>query len=92
MTSISKNVSIDTLDDMVKEYDHPYHTTIKNKNNSYIDFTKQVNDKDLKFKAGDCVRISNYRNIFAKGYTSSWSEEVCVIKKVKRYSSVDISY
>ena len=53
------------------------------KNNTYIDLTEQVNNKDAKFKAGDYVRILNYKNIFAKGYTPSWSEEVCVIKKVK---------
>ena len=44
---------------------------------------KEVNDKDLKFKVGDCVRISKYKNIFAKEYSPNWSEEVCVTKKVK---------
>ena len=44
---------------------------------------KEVNDKDPKFKVGDHVRISKYKNIFAKGYTPNWSEEVFVIKKVK---------
>ena len=44
---------------------------------------KGVNDRDLKFKVGDCVIISKYKNIFAKGYTPNWSEEVFVIKKVK---------
>ena len=52
-------------------------------NNTYIDFKKEVNDKDPKFKVGDHVRISKYKNIFAKGYTPNWSEEVFVIKKVK---------
>ena len=51
--------------------------------NTYIDFNKDVNDKDPKFKVGDHVRISKYKNIFAKGYTPNWSEEVFVIKKVK---------
>ena len=51
------------------------------KDNTYIDFKKEVNDRDLKF--GDYVRISKYKNIFAKGYTPNWSEEVFVIKKVK---------
>ena len=41
------------------------------------------NDKDPKFKVGDHVKISKYKNIFAKGYTPNWSEEVFVIKKVK---------
>ena len=53
------------------------------KNNTYIDPNKEVNDKDPNFKAGDYVRISKYKNIFAKGYTPNWSKEVFVIKKVK---------
>ena len=44
---------------------------------------KEVNDKDPKFKVGDHVRISKYKNIFAKGYMPNWSEEVFVIEKVK---------
>ena len=53
------------------------------KGNAYIDFKKEVNDKDPTFKVGDHIRISKYKNIFAKGYTPNWSEEVFVIKKVK---------
>ena len=53
------------------------------KDDTYIDSVKEVNDKDPKFKVGDHVRISKYKNIFAKGYTPNWSEEVFVIKKVK---------
>ena len=53
------------------------------KDNTYIDFKKEVNDKDPKFKVGDHVRISKFKNIFAKGYTPNWSEEVFVITKVK---------
>ena len=73
MTSISKNVYIDKLDDIVKEYNHKYHTSNKMKpvdvkDNTYIDFKKEINDKDPKFKVGDYVRISKYKNIFAKGY------------------------
>ena len=49
----------------------------------YIDFKKEVNDKDPKFKIGDHVRISKYKNIFAKGYTPNWSEEVFVVSKIK---------
>ena len=44
--------------------------------NTYIDFKKEVNDKDPKFKIGDNVNISKYKNIFPKGYTLNWSEEV----------------
>ena len=88
MTSISKNVYIDKLDDIVNEYNNTYHRTIKMKpvdvkDNTYIDFKKEVNDKDPKFKVGDHVRISKYKNIFAKGYTPNWSEEAFVIKEVK---------
>ena len=88
LTSISKNVYIDKLDDIVNEYNNTYHRTIKMKpvdvkDNTYIDFKKEVNDKDPKFKVGNHVRISKYKNIFAKGYTPNWSEEVFVIKKVK---------
>ena len=79
---------IDKLDDIVDEYNNTYHRIIKMKpvdvkDNTYIDFEKEVNDKDPKFKVGDHVRISKYKNIFAKGYTPNWSEEVFVIKKVK---------
>ena len=88
MTSLSKNAYIDKLDDIVDEYNNTYHRTIKLKpvdvkDNTYIDFKKQVNDEDPKFKVGDYVRISKYKNIFAKGYTPNWSEEVFVISKIK---------
>ena len=88
MTSLSKNVYIDKLNDIVGEYNNIYHTTIKMKpvdvkDNTHIDFKKEVNDKDPKFKVGDHVRISKYKNIFAKVYTSNWSEEVFVVGKIK---------
>ena len=51
------------------------------KDNTYIDFKKEVNDKDPKFKVGDHVRSSEYKNISAKRYTPNWCEEVFVIKK-----------
>ena len=53
------------------------------KDNTYIDFKKEVNDKDPKFKVGDHVRISKYKNIFAKRYTPNWSEEIFVICRIK---------
>ena len=81
MTSISKSVYINKLDDIVDEYNNTYHTTIKD--NTYINANKEINNKDPKFKVGDHVRISKYKNIFAKGYMPNWSEEVFVIKKVK---------
>ena len=88
MIAILKHVYNDKLDDIVKDYNNKYHKTIKMKpvdvkDNTYIDFKKEVNDKNPKFKLGDHVRISKYKNIFAKGYTPNWSEEIFVIKKVK---------
>ena len=48
-----------------------------------LNSSKEINDKNPKFKVGDNVRISKHKNVFAKGYTPNWSEEVFVIKKVK---------
>ena len=53
------------------------------KNNKFVDFNKEVNDKDPKFKVGDHVRISKHINIFAKGYVPSWPEEVFVVSEIK---------
>ena len=88
MASISNIVYIDKLDDIVNEYKSTYHRTIKMepidvKDGTYINIGKEVNDKDPKFKVGDHVRISKYKNIFAKGYTPNWSEEIFVIKGIK---------
>ena len=88
MTSISKYVYIDKLDHIVNEYDNSYQRTIKMKpidvkDNTYINIGKKVNDKDPKFKVGDQERMSKYKNIFAKGCTRSWSEEISVIKEIK---------
>ena len=88
MTSVSKNVYIDKLDDILNEYNHTYRRTIKMKSvdvkdNTYIEFSKKVNGKDPKFKVGDRVRISKQKNIFAKTYTPNSSEEVFVITKFK---------
>ena len=87
-TSISKNVYIDKLDDIVNEYNNTYHRTIMMKpvdvkDNISYDSSKEVNGKDPKFKVGDHVRISTYKNIFAKGYNPNWPEEIFVIKEVK---------
>ena len=88
MTSVSKNVYINKLNDIVGDYNDTYHRTIKMKlvdvkDNTYIDFEKEVNDKDPKFKVWDNVRIPKYKNIFAKGYTSNRSEEVFVVSQIK---------
>ena len=70
MTSISENVYIDKLDDIVDDY-NTYHRTIKikpvdAKDNTYVDFPKDINEKDRKFKVTDHVRISKCKNIFLK--------------------------
>ena len=74
MTSISKNVYIDKLDDIVDEYNNTFHRTVKMKatdvkDNTYINIGKEMNENDPKFKVGYHVKISKYKNNFAKGYT-----------------------
>ena len=86
MTSISKNVYIDKLDDILNKYNNTYHTTIKMKivhlkPNTYIDSSNEINNKDPKFKIGYIVEISKYKNVFARGFVPNWSEEVFMIKK-----------
>ena len=63
---------IDKLDDIVNKYNNTYHSTIEMKplnlkSSIYLDFGIENNDKDPKFKVGDYVRISKYKNIFGKG-------------------------
>ena len=87
MISVSKNVYIDKLHDIVNKYNNTCHSTIKVKpvgveSNKYNDSSKEINNKDSEFKIGDIVRISKYKNIFDKCYTPNWSEEAFVIKKV----------
>ena len=86
--AISKNVYFDVLDDIVNKYNNTVHRTIKMKpidvtNDSYVEYNKDFNKRDPKFKFGDHVRIPKYKNIFAKGYTPNLSEEVFVISKIK---------
>ena len=50
---------------------------------SYVEYKEDFHKKDPKFKDGDHVRISKYKNIFAKGYALNWSEEVFVVNKIK---------
>ena len=54
------------------------------KSNAYSESSKEIDHKNPKFKTGDNVRISKYKNVFGKGYTLNWLEEVFVIKKVKK--------
>ena len=73
MTSMSKNVYIDKLDDIVNKYNNMYHVAIKMKpddvkSNTYIDFSKEIDNKDPKFEVSDIDRISKRRNIFVNCY------------------------
>ena len=61
---------------------------VDDKDNTYIDFNKEVNDKDPKFMVGDHVRTSRYKNVFAKGYTPNWSQEGFVVSKIKNTVSL----
>ena len=88
MTSISKNVYIDKLNDIGNKCNNTYHRAIKMKPvdvkpNMYIDFNKENIKEGPKFKVGDHVRISKIKNIITKGYVPNWSEQVFVIKKIK---------
>ena len=88
MTSISKNVYIIKLDNIVNKNNNTYHRTIKTKfvdvkSNTYINSNKEINDEDPKFKIGDIVRISKYKKFFEKGYLPNLSEKVFGFKKVK---------
>ena len=88
MTAISKNVYFDVLNDIVDEYNNTYHKIIKMKpidvkGDSFAEYNEESNEKDPKFKVGDHVRISKFKNVFAKRYTPNWSEEIFIIKKIK---------
>ena len=87
IASVSKNVYINKLDDLVNKYNNTYHSTIKIKpvdvkSSMFIDFDKKNNMEDPKLKVVDHVRISKYKNIFIKGYVPKW-EEVFMITKLK---------
>ena len=75
-------------DDIVNKYNNTVHRTIKIKHidvtgNSYAEYNEDFNKKDLKFKVGDRVRISKYKNIFAKGYVPNWWKEDFLVSKIK---------
>ena len=88
MRAFSKNVYLDVLDDILNKHNNAVHRTIKMKpvdviSESYAEYNEDSNEKESKFKVGDHVRISKYKNIFAKGNTQNWSEEVFIISKIK---------
>ena len=96
MTATGKNVYYDVLDDLVNKYNNTKQSTIKTKpidvgddttKPSAIARNKRVyidehNEKDSGFKVGDRVRISKFKNLFAKGYTPNWSNEIFIINKI----------
>ena len=86
MTAISKNVYFDVLDDIVDEYNNTCHKTIKMKpidvkSDSFAEYNEESNEKDPKFKVGDHVRISKFKNVFAKGYTLIGVKKLLLLKK-----------
>ena len=88
MTAISKNAYFDVLDNIVDKCNNTVHRTVKMKpidvtSDSYAEYNEGSNVTKPTFKVGDHVRISKYRNIFAKVYTQNWSEEVFVVSKIK---------
>ena len=96
MTANGENVYYDVLDDVVNEHNNAKHSTIKMKPIEVGDTTKssslernnkrvyidEHNEKDSRFKVGDRVRISKFKNIFAKGYTPNWRTEIFIVDKV----------
>ena len=88
VTAVSKNIYFDVLDDIINKYNNTVHRTMKMKPNdvtygSYAEYYKDFSENKPKFKIGDLVTISKYKNIFAKRYAQNWSEEVFIIAKVK---------
>ena len=86
MTATGKHVYYDVLDDVVNEYNKTKHSTIKMKpidvkNNKRV-YVDEHNEKDSKFKVGDRVRISRYKNIFPKGYAPNRSIEIFIVNKI----------
>ena len=87
MTATGKNVYNDVLDDVVNKYNNTKYSTIKIKPIDVGDNNKRVyidehNEKDSRFKVGDRIRISKFKNIFAKGYTPNWSSEIFIVDKI----------
>jgi len=84
---------IDTLDQLIDEYNNTKHGTIKltptegsEKANELLVMTELANGNSMnnrpKFKAGDKVRISKYKRLFEKGYTPNWTEEIFEVADV----------
>ena len=86
MTATGKNVYYDVLDDVVNEYNNTKHNTIKMKPKDVKDnkrvYTDEYNKKSARYNVGDRVRVSKFKNIFAKGYTPNWSREIFIVNKI----------
>ena len=87
MTATGKNVYYDVLDDAVNKYNNTKYSAIKMQPIDVKDNNKRVyidehNEKDSRFKVGDRVRISKFKNIFAKGYAPNWSKEIFIVDKI----------
>ena len=88
MTTVGKNLYFNILDDTVDKHNDSYQSSIKMKltdvtDSSFIEYNKESNEKGPKLKVDDLARSSKYKNIFAKGYTPNWSEEIFPVKKIK---------
>ena len=92
---MSKNVYFNALNDIVAKYNNIYPKTIKMKpadvkSDSFVEYNEESNEKDPKFKVGNHVRISKYKNIFGKRYAPNWSGEIFIVKKIK--NTVPLTY
>ena len=87
MTATGKKVYYDVLDDVVNEYNNTKHNTIKMKpkdvkNDNKREYIDEDNEKSARYNVGDRVRISKFKNIFAKGYTPNWSREIFIVDNI----------
>ena len=87
MTTLGKNVYFNVLDYILNKNNNSFHSSIEMKPKDVTDdsfvYNEEFNKKDPKYQIGDNVRISKYKNIFAKGYIPNWSEKVFVVKMIK---------
>ena len=88
MTAISKNVHFDVLDDIINKYNNTVHRTIKVKSidvtpDSYAEYNEDSNEKDPKFKVGDLVRISKYKNILLKDTLKIGQKKILLLGKLR---------
>ena len=96
MAAASKNVYFDVLDDIVNKYNNTVHRTIKMKSidvrsDSYAEYNEDFNEKDPKFKVGDRVRVSKYKNIFAKDILKTGPKKFLSLAKLKQFNGLMLS-